>query len=394
MITILFVDDEPNILEGLQRMLRSMRHEWQMYFVPGGAEALTLLSTQPIDVIVSDMRMPGLDGAQLLHEVKRLYPQMVRIILSGYAEKALIMKSIGAAHQYLSKPCDAETLKSTVSLACAMRRLLIDEKLRCLVSQLYTVPSLPTLYSELVGELKTTDSSLKKIGEIIKQDIGMTVKILQMVNSAFFGLRRQISDITEAVNLLGLDTITSLALAVGVFSQFESQPTARYAIADLWKHSSTVGTIAKRIATKECPAATQDSFTAGLLHDVGELVLAANLPPQFAAVQELVAHENLSQLEAEKQIFEATHPDVGAYLLGLWGLPNAVVEAVAFHHTPGVAPSDSFSALTAVHVADSLSSAKEKSFEPLPQLYDVEYLTKLSLLEKLPSWQEGCVPFP
>ncbi len=394
MITILFVDDESNILEGLQRMLRSMRHEWQMHFALSGAEALTILAAQSIDVIVSDIRMPGMDGAQLLHEVKQQYPHIVRIILSGYAEKALIMKSVGAAHQYLAKPCDAETLKATVSLACAMRNLLADEKLRRLVSQMHTVPSLPALYAELVEELNVADSSLKKIGAIIKQDIGMTVKILQLVNSAFFGLRRRISDVTEAVNLLGLDTITSLALAAGVFSQFESQSSSPYTIIDLWRHSSTVGTIAKRIATEEFPAATQDAFTAGLLHDIGEVVLAANLPQQFAAVQELVAHENKSELEAEKQIFEATHPDVGAYLLGLWGLPNPVVEAVAFHHAPGASLTDSFTALTAVHVAESLSHERGNSSAPLQHPYDVEYLTKLSLLEKLPTWQESCVTFP
>jgi HD-like signal output (HDOD) protein len=393
MITILFVDDESNILEGLQRMLRSMRQEWHMCFAHSGVEALTILAAQSIDVIVSDIRMPGMDGAQLLHEVKQQYPHIVRIILSGYAEKALIMKSVGAAHQYLAKPCDAETLKSTVSLACALRNLLADEKLRRLVSQLHTVPSLPTLYSELLGELNAANSSLKKIGAIIKQDIGMTVKILQMVNSAFFGLRRQLSDVTEAVNLLGLDTITALALAMGVFTQFEGQPAARHAIAELWQHSSTVGAIAKQIATKEASAVTQDAFTAGLLHDIGEVVLAANLPQQFAAAQELVARENKSKLEAEKQIFDATHPEVGAYLLGLWGLPNPVVEAVAFHHTPSASLTDSFTALTAVHVADGLSHERANSSALLQQPYDVKYLTKLGLLEKLPIWQTSCVPF-
>jgi HD-like signal output (HDOD) protein len=393
MITILFVDDESNILEGLQRMLRSMRHEWNLYFAQSGAEALTILATQNIDVIVSDIRMPGMDGAQLLHEVKKQYPHIIRIVLSGYAEKELILKSLGAAHQYLSKPCDADTLKSTVSVACAMRNLLADEKLRRLVSQMHTVPSLPTLYSELVDELSAADSSLKKIGAIIKQDIGMTVKILQMVNSAFFGLRRQISDVIEAVNFLGLDTITSLVLAAGIFSQFEGHPATRHAIAELWKHSGVVGAIAKRIVTKEHTAAAQDAFTAGLLHDIGELVLAANLPQQFAAVQELVIYENKSKLEAEKEIFEATHPDVGAYLLGLWGLPNPIVEAVAFHHTPNSAPSDSFTVLTAVHVADGFSHECANSSALLQQSYDVKYLTKLGLLEKLPMWHESCTQF-
>ncbi len=392
MINILFIDDEPNILEGLQRMLRPMRHEWKMCFIPSAAAALDFLEKQHVDVIISDMRMPGMNGAQLLYEVKKQYPHIVRIILSGYAEKELILKSVGTAHQYLAKPCDAEILKSTVNLACAMRNLLADEKLRRLVSQLHTVPSLPTLYTELMEELNAGDSSLKKISAIIEQDIGMTVKILQMINSAFFGLRRQISNVAEAVNFLGLDTISALTLAVGVFSQFEDQLISGSLLSNLWTHSSAVGTIAKRIATKAHPDVAQDAFTAGLLHDIGEVVLAVNLPQQFAAVQNLVASENQSKLEAEKQIFEATHPEVGAYLLGLWGIPHPVVEAVAFHHTPNASPTHSFSALTAVHVAEVLSQMHEQPTARQPQLYDVEYLTKLGLLEKLPTWQESCAP--
>lgn len=388
MIKILFVDDEPNILDGLQRMLRSLRYEWQMSFARSGAEALTILSTQHIDVIVSDMRMPGMDGAQLLQAVKERYPHIVRIILSGYAEKELIMKSVGAAHQYLAKPCDAETLKSTINMTCAMQGLLTDEKLRRLVAQLHTVPSLPMLYSELVKELKTSDPSLKKIGGIIEQDIGMTVKVLQMVNSAFFGLRRQISEITEAVNFLGVETITALTLAAGVFSQFEESALSNSLIAALWTHSQAVGILAKRIARQECSAVAADAFTAGLLHDIGEVVLAANLPAQATAVQELMAHEKMTKLAAEQQIFEATHPEVGAYLLGLWGLPSAVVEAVAFHHMPRACATTSFTAVTAVYLADSLVRSHNQG-----PAQDVEYLTELNLLKKWTDWQTSCAPF-
>jgi putative nucleotidyltransferase with HDIG domain len=393
MIDILFVDDEPNILDGLQRMLHSLRREWQLSFATSGVEALTLLQSRSFDVIVSDMRMPGMDGAQLLQEVRNHYPHIIRIILSGYSEKELIMKSVGAAHQYLAKPCDAETLKSTISLAYARRNLLADEKLRRFVSQLPAVPSLPTLYRELLEELNKPDSSLKKIREIIKRDIGMTAKILQMVNSAFFGLRRNISDVSEAVNLLGLDTISSLTLAIGIFSQFNVQSAYANAVTELWEHSSMVGATAKSIAAQECSAVATDAFTAGLLHDVGRVVLAINLPQQFARVKELMAHEHLSMLEAEKQIFSATHAEVGAYLLGLWGLPNAVVEAVAFHHLPGACSINSFSALTAVHLADAIMQAKTEPATRPQQFFDVEFLTHLNLLEKLPIWQQQGAQF-
>jgi HD-like signal output (HDOD) protein len=176
-------------------------------------------------------------------------------------------------------------------------------------------------------------------------------------------------------------------LAAGVFSQFERQPASNCALAALWTHSNAVGAIAKRIATQECPAIATDAFTAGLLHDIGEVVLAANLPVQAAAVLELIGREKISKLAAEKQIFEATHIEVGAYLLSLWGLPNAVVEAVAFHHTPNADTTEAFTALTAVLLADNISPLQGQVSS-----LDVEYLTKRRLLEKWPHWQASYAP--
>ncbi len=395
MINILFVDDEPNILEGLQRMLRSMRHDWQMTFAGGGNEALEMLKEKSVDVIVSDMKMPGIDGAKLLMEVREKYPQIIRIILSGYSEKEMIMKSIGTTHQYLSKPCDPEILKATVKRVCTLRDLLTNEHLRRLVSQMPTMPSLPLLYSNLVDELGKDEPSTRKIGEIVKKDIGMTVKILQIVNSAFFGLQRRISDSNEAVEFLGIDTISSLTLGLGVISQFEASAASTILLAELWAHSIAVGVLAGKIAQSENPAVATDAFTAGLLHDIGEVVLAVNMPEQFAQVHEIVTNEQISRAGAERRVFEANHAEVGAYLIGLWGLPTQVVEAVAFHHTPTESGStESFTALTAVHVANALHHyAKSDDSETKNIYFDTEYLAKLGLLEKIPFWQEKFADF-
>ncbi|HQU85486.1 MAG TPA: response regulator [Pyrinomonadaceae bacterium] len=391
MINILFVDDEPNILDGLQRMLRSMRREWQMFFARNGFEALEMLKEKKIDVIVSDMKMPGMDGAKLLHEVRTLYPNTVRIILSGYSEKEMIMKSITTAHQYLAKPCDSDILKLTVSRACALRDLLLDEKLRSLVSQMRTVPSLPTLYSDLVSELNNDEPSMRHIAEIVKKDIGMTVKVLQIVNSAFFGLRRNITNAHEALDFLGLETIMSLTLGIGVFSQFEKQTVNPDLLTHLWEHSIKVGKMAQAIAEAENPKVANDAFTAGILHDIGEVVLAFNLPEQFRQAQELVTHENMTRQQAEKIVFEATHSEVGAYLLGLWGLPNQVVEAIAFHHSPSAIEPNMFSPLTAVHIANAFERYGKRMILDNPDsIIDTNYLRKLNLTEKLPEWLEIC----
>ena len=215
---IIFVDDEPLVLQGLQRMLRSMRDEWEMEFMDGGAKALERMAQAHFDVVVSDMLMPGMNGAALLAEVMQRHPHTVRIILSGHADKDLILKCVGSTHQYLSKPCDADVLKATVRRASAVDSGLKDETLRKLVGSMDRLPSIPTLYTEIVEALRDPEVSVETIGEIVGKDPGMTAKILKLVNSAFFGLRRQVASPAEAANYLGLDTIRSLVLSINAFS--------------------------------------------------------------------------------------------------------------------------------------------------------------------------------
>lgn len=388
MISILFVDDEPNILTGLQRTLRPLRHEWEMVFANSGPEALQILERQKVDVIVSDMKMPGMNGAELLQQVSEKYPDIVRIILSGYAEKDLILRVICVAHQYLAKPCEAETLKATVGRACALRDLLKNETLRRLVSQLTIVPSIPILYKQLLEELKTPDPSIKKISNIIEQDLGMTTRVLQIVNSAFFNLQRSISNTRDAVSFLGVDTITSLALSLGIFSQLRNEQH-RSLIDQIWDHSVKVAELARLLAAYEAPHCVADAFTAGLLHDIGQVILAVNMPHEYEASRALMEREHLLRQAAETKVYGATNAAIGGYLLGLWGVPYPVVEAVAYHHDPSTYQSNSFTALTAVHVANAIVSNAECDILANPEQYfDSEYLKHIKMWHKLPAWYD------
>jgi HD-like signal output (HDOD) protein len=393
MVRILFVDDEPRVLEGLQRMLRSMRHEWDMAFAGGAEEALKALAAAPFDVVVTDMRMPGLDGADLLREVMNQHPQLVRIILSGHSDQEMSLRSVGAAHQYLSKPCDADALKQTVARACAQRGLLADENLRRLVSRTGALPSLPSLYTELVGELQSEGVTVKRVGEIIAQDVGMTAKILQLVNSAFFGLGRPLTSPVEAVSYLGLDRVKALVLSIHVFSEFKADAVAGFSSARLWSHCLAVGRLAETVAKTAGAAAravSGEAFTAGLLHDTGKLVLAANAPAQYGEAVRLAQVEGLSLAEAERRVFGVTQSEVGGYLLGLWGLPPTLVEAVAFHTCPRERPGDDFRPLAAAHIASALLG--EGSPPPASQgcaALDEEYLARLNLTDRLPAWREA-----
>ncbi|MBW1802965.1 MAG: HDOD domain-containing protein [Deltaproteobacteria bacterium] len=392
---IIFVDDEPMILQGLRRMLRGMRHEWDMVFALGGPEALEFMAKNPFDVIVSDMRMPDMDGAQLLDKVKKLYPYTVRIILSGHSEKEMIMKAVRPAHQYLSKPCDAGKLKSTIDRSCRVRDLLAQDNLKDLVSQIESLPSLPAIYKELVDMLQSSDGSIQKIGEVIARDMGMTAKILQLVNSAFFGVPRHISNPPQAVSLLGLDTVKALVLTIGIFSKFEKDRLLGLGVESLWDHSMKTGTIAKGVAEVEGVHKNQqdDALMAGLLHDVGKLILAANIPEKYGEVLEQARVQGVSPHEAEGQILGATHAEVGAYLVGLWGFPDTIVEAIAFHHSPEDCPAEGLTPLSIIHVANGLEHHFTQSSAgdgPVPGI-DYAYLEKLGLIGRIPEWQKVCL---
>lgn len=378
---ILFVDDEPMVLSGLRRMLRPMRHEWEMAFVGGGKEALEKMAETHFDVIVSDMRMPGMSGVELLDEVRKRHPHVTRLILSGHSDMEMILKSVETTHQFLAKPCDAETLKDTVERTCMLQGLLQDENLSKVISRISTLPSLPSLYIEITQEVESPDASIAKVGEIIDRDVGMTAKILQLVNSAFFGLRHHVSTPSQAASLLGLDVIRSLVLATEVFSSFKGAASG-IDIGAMWAHCYHVSTLAKKIAQEEGADAKScdHALMAGMLHDVGRLILANYLPDEYAAVTPCMEEKSIPVWEAERTIFNCTHMEVGGYLLGLWGLPNPIVEAVVYHHNPSKGSSDGFTPLTAVHTANALIRGEA---EPL----DREYLDQIGQLERLSKWE-------
>jgi putative nucleotidyltransferase with HDIG domain len=389
---ILFVDDESMVLDGLRRMLRAMRNEWDMKFVESGHEALETLAGGKFDVIVTDMRMPGMDGCELLNQVRRHYPQVIRIVLSGQSDMDMLLRSVGPAHQFLSKPCDAETLKATVVRVCSIQNLLEDEALIKVVSGIESLPSLPKLYSEVVSELNSAEGSLNRVGEIISKDSGMSAKILQLVNSAFFGLPRHVTSALKAVQFLGFDTVKALVLTVKVFSMFSRDDLEEYSVDELWRHSLGTGLCAREIARGEewGQEETDETFMAGLLHDIGKLILVEKFPEEC---RELVkrTHHNVNLYEAERQVFGTTHAQIGAYLLGIWGLSEPIIKTVAYHHIPGLCPEPRPNVLAAVYMANIFERKSLCSLETgsVPEL-DAEYLRRQGIADRVTLWRSFC----
>jgi HD-like signal output (HDOD) protein len=393
MKTIIFVDDEQMVLQGLQRQLRPMHKEWDMNFFDGGQKALDFMVSHPVDIVVSDMMMPGMDGSQLLIEIVKRHPQTVRIILSGHAEQEAVLRLVGPAHQYLSKPCDADELRRAISGAFALRDLLGNERLKQLTTRIKNLPILPALQSQLTAELRKDSPSIEQVGEIISRDIGMTAKILQLVNSAFFGLAQPVSNATEAALYLGLNTIRSLALSVGVFSQYDQKNCKSFSLDALAQHSWMTGVLARHVAKLERKdgKVLEQCFLAGLLHDIGQLVLAFGLNEEYSEVITKSVSENIPVWQMEQELLGATHADVGAYLLALWGLPNPIIEAVALHHQPAKCAEPAFSPAVAVHVADVFAHefSGTNTEGPAPHL-DMPYLTTLGFADQIETWRSGC----
>jgi HD-like signal output (HDOD) protein len=375
MIRILFVDDDPNVIHAMRRAMHCMRNEWDMEFVSSGPEALQCLAKNPADVIVTDMRMPGMDGWQLLAEVKQLYPQTVRLVLSGYAEPGAIMRLVGTAHQYIAKPGQSEALKTAIAQTDLMRRLLTSDEIAMMVGNVGTLPSFPKAFQEISSCLKHPNATVTAAARIIGRDVAMTANIMKLVNSAFFGARRPVSSVDRAVAFLGLDTLTALVLGHGLFQSGGSNATEA-----LWSHSFRTAIAARAIAHHErLPAQRVDeAFLTGMLHDVGRVVFATRASetgtPELESSADTMMH------------VDKHHAEVGAYLLGLWGFPSHIVAAVALHHTPSQRADTGFDLTAIVHVADRLVRTEGDTSEAQGFGIEPGLLAPLGLADHLPQW--------
>jgi HD-like signal output (HDOD) protein len=351
------------------------------------------MEEKEIHVIVSDMRMPGMDGAALLATVQEKYPQIIRIMLTGQADDESVWRTVGVVHQFLAKPSDPDTLKEVLLRACALQELMRNSDLKAIVSSLGSLPSLPTVYKQLCEALKDPDCAIADVAKIIAQDMAMSAKVLQLVNSAFFGLFKTIDSPAHAVNLLGLDTIKALVLGVGVFSEIKAENHKAFSVATLWSHSVATAAFAKKIAAAETDSKEiiDNAFIAGMIHDIGKLLLFSSVQSQFIEAVETAVEHNMSLVECEQDVFSANHCDVGGYLIGLWGLPGPVIEAITFHHRLESYPSATFSPAVAVHAADVIyyKLHPQDNVGAPPELNE-NYLSLLGLGGQLEKWTELC----
>jgi HD-like signal output (HDOD) protein/ActR/RegA family two-component response regulator len=387
----MFVDDEPQLLESLRDALRPWRRHWNITFAPDGNAALEALECELFDVVISDMRMPGMDGAALLAEVQRIQPTSVRIVLSGWAEKESVARAASVAHRFLSKPCDIDELVRVVQRSCGVNALVEHEDLRRAAAGTGRLPSVPRLYSELTVMMHDPHTTLADVERLVEQDVAMAAKVLQLANSAYFGRARSVDSVGQAIGFVGLNALKALVLSAEAMAAFA--PARRidgFSIERLQFHSALVARITRRLLDdrrQEEGAAV----AAALIHEVGLLVLASRAPDYLAEAIAAAEREGRPLFEVERELRGFTHAEVGAHVLGLWGLPHAIVEAVAYHHDPAAAHDPQLDAVTAVHVAnvlaDEIEAARDVERTRPPLQLDLEHLERVGVAGRIDGWR-------
>jgi HD-like signal output (HDOD) protein len=378
----MFVDDESRILDGIRRMMYAERKHWNMEFALGGDAALKAFETKSFDIVVTDMRMPGMDGAALLTKVREISPITVRIILSGHTELEAAMRAIPVAHRFLAKPCNASALREAIERTCKLQDSLNNDDIRRVVSGIAELPSSQASFDALTQALADPAVTLERLTAVIEKDMAMSAKVLQFANSGFFGATQVMTTVAGGVGYLGVDTIKNLALNVKAFRVLELHSAVP---AEFWEKLSARANRMVAIIN-ELPLEKGDlevAAVAGFLHEIGDLILAGYMPELFAGMLRSAQESACRAFEAEEKKLGFSQAEIGGYLLGIWGLPPQIAEAIAHQHHPTLAPRKGLDPATAVYAANLL--AEGGSLPPSDQAC----LQELGFTEKFAEWQKG-----
>lgn len=375
---ILFVDDNENILQGLRRNLRSRREVWDMYFAESGEAALEIMRTATPDVVVSDIRMPGIDGVELLKQVKKSSPESIRLVLSGQCEEEMIPTLLEVSHQYLAKPFETEVLVRLIEKLLAARDKLQDGGLKEFITGCAALPSLPSLHEEIVTELKRDMPEMRAVENLLLRDISLIAKIFQVVNSSYFGPNGDINTVSHVWDILGFEKIKSLILNGHIIAPLDASLRNDSTATELWQLSLLTARIARLIAKTEglSQKICDKVWIAGLLHGIGALVLCKYRRSSGVLAGLLDPH------------VPDSYTVTGGFLGTLWALPRDICYVILHHASPSAAGEDGDrNVLAIVHAAQAFALTKMIP-ETLEEMYlDDDFLKDMGLQEKLDSWR-------
>ncbi|MGM0443395.1 MAG: HDOD domain-containing protein [Fibrobacterota bacterium] len=389
---VLFVDNSEKWIE-IYKTVFYNTDEWECHYAQDVLAAVDYLNYISVDVIVVELKLPLFDGTQILEYVKKRYPDIIRIILTDCTDITRQIRVVRLAHQFLKKTRSVTDIEQIINNIYRLHRIVISSKARQIVGAMDSLPALPDAYYQLKSELNSADPSLKKIARIVESDMGLSLTILKIVNSAFFGVSQRVGSVSQAVSLLGTEILKSLLVSAHVFSHFESKDICT-SVTDVMNHSKLVAAFTDAICEREGvkKQAREAVFMAALLHDIGRLVFETSFHDVYKKAIGIsqVTSESLS--ETEKSTIGVNHSEVGAYLLGVWGFNLSTVEAVAFHHSPSQLKGRKNVLLSILHVADIVALEKMKTVTSFGTEYmDREYVDNIMGLDSWDTWRAVCV---
>lgn len=328
---VLFVDDEPNILNAIRRALFRCT-DWEVEVCGDPEQALRIIAEDAIDAVVTDMRMPSCDGAELLRIVHERHPGVVRMVLSGHSELKRTLEALSIAHQFLMKPVDIKLLVDTVTKALQVEQKLAELRAREMVVGVSGLPSRPGIYDEFCRITASEEYGLRDVSRLLETDIGVSSTLLRVVNSAAYGTGRHLGDVHQAVSMLGIEQVRALTLTASLSSTFPLKPWRGFNLDAFAEHSVKVAQVARALAEPLGDEVADRAFTAGLLHDAGRLVLASRERAKMMRITALSQNTGRATHELEQDELGITHAEVGGNLLALWGMSYEIVDAVTWHH--------------------------------------------------------------
>jgi HD-like signal output (HDOD) protein/CheY-like chemotaxis protein len=391
--SILFVEVDATSRALLAECLAQMADEWPSQVVSSAEEGLKVLASGNFDGVAASFRLDDTSGLEFLRKASEIKPETVFFLQASAEDRATLTKQPGLPPHFLPHPPTVTELSESLERSFLLMRWMSGSAIRALLARMVNLPAVPSLYARVMRELRSDDPSIDAVGKLIAQDPALTAKMLQMVNSPVFALGRPIGEAVDAVTFLGAERTKALILMASLSLHGSLTPCEGFSQESFWQHSLTVATLGRLLALKELKDATlaDTCFTAGLLHDIGKLLFASNLPHEYSGVIASAKACGISLDEAERAAFGVTHGQLGASLLGTWGLPMAVLEAIAWHEDPASAEVAGYSAVTVVHIANVLEYEKRGAGElDRAPHFAQAYLEGLSLQDRLNRWRSLC----
>jgi HD-like signal output (HDOD) protein len=376
----------------IETSLNQLQPSWECLSTSDGTQTLATLSSGYFDLVVLDGAL--IQEGSFVQQLAEKSPRSLRLVLGDARVATQVPQPLRPRMEFLPADSDPQTLVENIRRGLLVERWMAEPSMRRILSMIRRLPTLPKIHMQIIDALRDPAGTLEQVSSLVAQDPVMAAKFLQIVNSACFGISYTIADPAEAVMFLGVERTRGLVLMAGVFSQFDGVRCPDFSVEQTWDHSLRVGMLARGITLLEVEDSklAEMAFTAGLLHEIGNLVLAANLPDMYTGVRKLQAGRQVTLTEAEREILGVTSAELGACLLGTWKLPVTILQALAWHGTPGQSPDTQFSLLTAVHAANVLAqeTLRESGLIDQPERFDLAYLARLGLGARRSFWREGC----